>query len=84
MGSNRAMTKPNLDEGEPETGAVEVVRDTVVDDLGVKGAGDAGCRGAASAFVDAVIAALRDLGVRKSQMPQMSERVWRAINHPAE
>jgi carbon-monoxide dehydrogenase large subunit len=48
-------------------------------DLGVKGAGEAGCCGAPSALVHAVIDALRDYGIRHVDMPLTPERVWRTI-----
>ncbi len=48
-------------------------------DLGVKGAGEAGCCGAPSALVHAVVDALRDYGVRHIDMPLTPERVWRTI-----
>jgi len=48
--------------------------------LGVKGVGEAGTIASTPAVVDAVIDALRPLGVTDIQMPCTSERVWRAIN----
>ena len=51
----------------------------VTNDLGVKGAGEAGCCGAPAALVSAVIDALRPFGVRHIDMPLTPERVWRAI-----
>ncbi len=51
----------------------------VTNDLGVKGAGEAGCCGAPSALVHAVVDALRDYGVRHVDMPLTPERVWRTI-----
>ncbi|NQU61499.1 MAG: xanthine dehydrogenase family protein molybdopterin-binding subunit [Rhodospirillales bacterium] len=49
--------------------------------LGVKGAGEAGCCGAPPAVVNAVLDALKHLGVRKIDMPLTPEKVWRAINN---
>ncbi len=49
-------------------------------ELGVKGAGEAGCCGAPSALVLAVLDALRPLGVGHIDMPLTPNRVWRAIN----
>jgi carbon-monoxide dehydrogenase large subunit len=51
----------------------------VTNDLGVKGAGEAGCCGAPAALVSAVVDALRKFGVRHIDMPLTPERVWRAI-----
>jgi carbon-monoxide dehydrogenase large subunit len=52
-------------------------------ELGVKGAGEAGATGAPAAVVAAVADALRDHGVRHIDMPLTPERVWRAIHAPA-
>ncbi len=48
-------------------------------DLGVKGAGEAGACGAPTAFVHAVLDALRPLGVEHIEMPLTPSRVWQAI-----
>jgi carbon-monoxide dehydrogenase large subunit len=48
-------------------------------DLGVKGAGEAGACGAPAALVSAVVDALKPLGVRHIDMPLHPERVWQAI-----
>ena len=48
-------------------------------ELGVKGAGEAGSCGAPPAIVSAVVDALSPLGVRHIDMPLTPERVWRAI-----
>jgi len=47
--------------------------------LGVKGVGEAGTIASTPAVVNAVIDALRPLGVRDVAMPCTPERVWRAI-----
>ena len=47
--------------------------------LGVKGCGEAGAIGAPPAVINAVLDALRPLGVKDIQMPATSEKVWRAI-----
>ncbi|MDB5569261.1 MAG: carbon monoxide dehydrogenase [Hyphomicrobiales bacterium] len=49
-------------------------------ELGVKGAGEAGATGAPPAVVSAVVDALKDYGVKHIDMPLTPERVWRAIN----
>jgi carbon-monoxide dehydrogenase large subunit len=49
-------------------------------ELGVKGAGEAGATGAPPAVVSAVADALKDYGVRHIDMPLTPERVWRAIH----
>ena len=52
---------------------------TKTNPLGVKGAGEAGTVGALPALVNAVVDALRPLGVRHIEMPATPERVWQAI-----
>jgi carbon-monoxide dehydrogenase large subunit len=49
-------------------------------DLGVKGAGEAGACGAPGCFVSAVMDALAPLGVKHIDMPLTPDRVWRAIS----
>lgn len=48
-------------------------------DLGVKGAGEAGACGAPGAFVSAVCDALKDFGIRHIDMPMTPDRVWATI-----
>jgi carbon-monoxide dehydrogenase large subunit len=48
--------------------------------LGVKGVGEAGAIASTPAVVDAVVDALRPLGVTDVEMPCTAQRVWRAIN----
>ncbi len=48
-------------------------------DLGVKGAGEAGACGAPSAFVSSVMDALKPYGITHIDMPLTPDRVWRAI-----
>jgi carbon-monoxide dehydrogenase large subunit len=47
--------------------------------LGVKGAGEAGCVGAPPAVMNAILDALKPLGVTDIAMPATPERVWQAI-----
>jgi carbon-monoxide dehydrogenase large subunit len=47
--------------------------------LGAKGCGEAGCAGSLPAVMNALVDALRPLGVRHIDMPATPERVWRAI-----
>jgi carbon-monoxide dehydrogenase large subunit len=47
--------------------------------LGVKGVGEAGCVGAPPAVMNAILDALRPLGIEHLDMPATSHRVWRAI-----
>ena len=48
--------------------------------LGVKGCGEAGCAGALTSVMNAIIDALSGLGIRHFDMPATPERVWRAIH----
>ncbi len=50
--------------------------------LGVKGAGEAGAIGAPPAVVNAVVDALRHLGIDDVEMPCTPERIWRAVQAP--
>lgn len=51
--------------------------------LGVKGAGESGTIGALPAVSNAVMNALRQVGVQSFEMPASPERVWRALQHAA-
>jgi aerobic carbon-monoxide dehydrogenase large subunit len=48
--------------------------------LGAKGAGEAGATGSVPALANAVLDALRPLGVRKVEMPYTADRLWQAIH----
>jgi len=47
--------------------------------LGVKGCGEAGCAGAMTSVMNAVVDALRDAGISQFDMPASPQRVWQAI-----
>ena len=47
--------------------------------LGVKGCGEAGAIGAPAALTNAIVDALKPLGVRHFDMPATPERLWRVI-----
>jgi carbon-monoxide dehydrogenase large subunit len=63
----------------PDMKAVFVPTPSTNNELGVKGAGEAGCCGAPTALVHAVLDALRPLGVVEIDMPLTPNRVWHAI-----
>jgi carbon-monoxide dehydrogenase large subunit len=63
----------------PSYERIEMVTPTPVNPLGAKGIGESGTIGATPAVQNAVVDALRDLGVRHIDMPLSAERVWRAI-----
>ncbi len=56
---------------------------TAQNPLGAKGAGEAGTVGALPAAMNAIMDALKPLGVRDLDMPATPERVWRAIQAAA-
>jgi carbon-monoxide dehydrogenase large subunit len=47
--------------------------------LGVKGTGESGCTASIPSLVDAVIDALRPLGVQKLDMPLTPSKLWHAM-----
>jgi carbon-monoxide dehydrogenase large subunit len=59
------------------------VSPSTTNDLGAKGVGEAGCIASTPAVVNAVIDALRPLGINDIQMPCTPERVWKAIQTAA-
>jgi carbon-monoxide dehydrogenase large subunit len=85
-GSGQLLTGSFMDYGMPR--ALNMPPMTVISNpaptkknpLGVKGAGEAGTVGSLPGIVNAILNALRPLGVRSIEMPVTSERVWTAIN----
>ena len=65
----------------PDMKAVFVPTLSTNNELGVKGAGEAGCCGAPTALVHAVLNALKPLGVKEIDMPLTPNRVWHAIQN---
>ncbi len=47
--------------------------------LGAKGCGEAGAIGSTPAIVNAVVDALRPLGIKDLEMPLTPQKVWAAI-----
>jgi carbon-monoxide dehydrogenase large subunit len=47
--------------------------------LGAKGAGEAGCAGSMTSVMNAIVDALRPLGINHFDMPATPQRVWAAI-----
>jgi carbon-monoxide dehydrogenase large subunit len=68
----RAAQVPSIETAHLET-------PSPINPLGVKGIGEAGTTAAPPAIVNAVLDALRPLGVHHLDMPLTPERVWRAI-----
>ena len=69
----RADDLPRIDEFTDETTPCKI------NPLGAKGVGELGTVGGTPTVVNAVLDALRPLGVRHIEMPATPERVWRAI-----
>jgi carbon-monoxide dehydrogenase large subunit len=57
---------------------------TPLNPLGAKGIGESGAIGATPAVQNAVVDALRHLGVTHVDLPATPERVWRAIRAAAD
>ena len=77
-GSFMDYTMPRADDLPPlATGTVEVP--SLNNPLGVKGAGEGGTIGAPPAVMNAIIDALRPLGIDHLDMPATPEVVWRAV-----
>ena len=68
----------------PNFTTARTVTPSPVNDLGVKGAGEAGTIAASPAVVNAVVDALKHLGITHLDMPLQPERVWRAITDAKE
>jgi carbon-monoxide dehydrogenase large subunit len=66
-------------DGMPEIRLVDRSIPSPGNPLGVKGAGEAGTTGAVPAVANAVIDALRPLGINTLDFPYTPDRVWRAI-----
>jgi carbon-monoxide dehydrogenase large subunit len=69
----------------PRAGLVRAIRGaehatpSTVSPLGVKGVGESGCTGSLPALANAVMDALRPLGIKHLDMPLTSSKVWSAI-----
>ncbi len=83
--SGQPLTASFMDYIMPRASLVREVRGeehpttSKVSPLGVKGMGESGCTASIPSLVDAVIDALRPLGVQKLDMPLTSATLWHAI-----
>jgi carbon-monoxide dehydrogenase large subunit len=83
--SGQLLTGSFMDYAMPRAGdfgAIKIASNPVptqTNPLGVKGAGEAGTVGALPAVMNAIMDALRQVGVREFDMPATPERVWRAM-----
>jgi carbon-monoxide dehydrogenase large subunit len=63
----------------PEIGFESLPVPATTNPLGVKGCGEAGCAGALTSVMNAIVDALSDLGVANIEMPATPQRVWQTI-----
>ena len=68
----------------PQIELDETVTPSPVNPIGVKGVGEAGAIASTAAVANAVIDALRPLGIRHLDMPYTPQRVWHAIQDAKE
>jgi carbon-monoxide dehydrogenase large subunit len=64
----------------PDVETISTVTPSPTNPLGVKGIGETGTIASTITIYNAVLDALRPLGVTKLEMPLTPERVWRAIH----
>jgi carbon-monoxide dehydrogenase large subunit len=83
--TGQALTASFMDYYMPRAGLVRGIRGdehptaSKVSPLGVKGVGESGCTGSLPALANAVIDALRPLGIEHLDMPMTPSRLWKAI-----
>jgi carbon-monoxide dehydrogenase large subunit len=78
-GSFQDYAMPRADDfPDMQSGLTEIPATT--NPLGIKGAGEAGATGAPPAVVNAILDALRPLGIDHIDMPATPNRIWQAIN----
>jgi aerobic carbon-monoxide dehydrogenase large subunit len=83
--SGQLLTGSFMDYAMPRAGDLSLMHcetnpvPTKTNPLGVKGAGEAGAVGAMPAVGNALVDALKPLGIRDIPMPASPERLWRAI-----
>jgi carbon-monoxide dehydrogenase large subunit len=83
--SGQLLTGSFTDYAMPRAGCLEDVRTdehpvpTALNALGAKGVGESGCSGSLPALANAMMSALRPLGVAPMDMPFTPARVWQAL-----
>ena len=83
--SGQSLTASFMDYVMPRAGLIREVRGeehpttSTVSPLGVKGMGESGCTASIPSLVDAVLDALRPLGVQNLDMPLTPAKLWHAI-----
>ncbi len=78
-GSFMDYALPRADDAPPEFGFASHAVPATSNALGIKGCGEAGCAGALTSVMNAIVDALSEYGIREFNMPATPERVWRAI-----
>ncbi|MBV9016425.1 MAG: xanthine dehydrogenase family protein molybdopterin-binding subunit [Alphaproteobacteria bacterium] len=88
-GSGQLLTGSFMDYAMPRAGDLSLMHcetnpvPTKTNPLGVKGAGEAGAVGAMPAIGNALVDALKPLGIRDIPMPATPERLWHLIRRAA-
>jgi aerobic carbon-monoxide dehydrogenase large subunit len=83
--SGQLLTGSFMDYAMPRPGDVQGLKllehpvPTALNPLGAKGVGEAGVTGSLPALMNAVVDALRSVGVRRFEMPASPHRVWQAL-----
>jgi carbon-monoxide dehydrogenase large subunit len=71
---------PRADDAPAVFGVASHAVPATTNPLGAKGCGEAGCAGALTSVMNAIVDALSVHGIRQFDMPATPERVWRAIS----
>jgi carbon-monoxide dehydrogenase large subunit len=86
-GSGQLLTGSFMDYGMPRADLMPEINSALeevpckTNPLGVKGIGESGTIGAPPTVINAIIDALRPLGVQDIDMPATPSRVWEAMQH---
>jgi carbon-monoxide dehydrogenase large subunit len=85
-GTGQLLTGSFMDYAMPRAGDVQVPAGfqshpvpATTNPLGVKGCGEAGCAGALTSAMNAILDALKGAGVKHFDMPATPHRVWQAL-----
>ncbi|MGQ0510450.1 MAG: xanthine dehydrogenase family protein molybdopterin-binding subunit [Betaproteobacteria bacterium] len=79
-GSFMDYAMPRADDAPPDIGFTSHPVPAKTNPLGAKGCGEAGCAGALTSVMNAIVDALSERGIRHFDMPATPERVWRALH----
>ncbi len=82
-GSFTDYTMPRSDDMPQHMAADFIEIPCLTNPVGVKGVGEAGCVAAPPTIINAIIDALRPMGVSHIDMPATPQRVWQAIHQAA-